>query len=258
MNYKTSSKHFDIIIIGAGGAGLSAALAAKEKGAQKLAVISKVFPNSSHTVAAKGGINASLGNVIKDDWRWHAYDTMKGSDFLADEKVVEILCKNASRAVLDLEKIGVVFSRDESGKIAQRAYGGQTTDFGKGNLAYRACYAKDKTGQTILHSLYGKAIEKGVDFFDEFFVVDLFVDENSCGGILAIDFNLGELVIFSAKNIIIASGGYSQIYKNTTSSKICSGDLLAYYFDNNLPLQDMEFVQFHPTGIANLGFLISE
>jgi len=258
MNYKTSSKHFDIIIIGAGGAGISAALAAKSKGAKNIAVISKVFPSNSHTVAAKGGINASLGNVSKDSWKWHAYDTIKGSDFLADVNMVEILCKNAKRAVLDLEKMGVVFSRDESGHIAQRAYGGQSTNFGEGGLAHRACYSKDKTGQTILHSLYESAVAQGVMFLNEYFVVDLFVDENSCGGFLAVDFNSGELVVFQAEQIVIATGGYSQIYQNTTSSRICSGDLLAYYFDNNLPLQDMEFVQFHPTGIANLGFLISE
>ena len=258
MGYKTSSKHFDIIIIGSGGAGLSAAIAAKSKGAKNVAVISKVFPNNSHTVAAKGGINASLGNVSKDSWKWHAYDTIKGSDFLADVNMVEILCKNAKQAVLDLEKKGVVFSRNESGQIAQRAYGGQSTNFGEGGLAHRACYSKDKTGQTILQSLYESAVAQGVEFLNEYFVVDLFVDEKNCDGFLAIDFCSGELVSFQAENIVIATGGYSQIYQNTTSSRICSGDLLAYYFDNNLPLQDMEFIQFHPTGIANLGFLISE
>lgn len=258
MNYKTSSKHFDIIIIGSGGAGLSAAWAAKNNGVKNVAVISKVFPNNSHTVAAKGGINASLGNVTQDSWKWHAYDTIKGSDFLADANMVEILCKNAKQAVLDLEKMGVVFSRNEDGTISQRAYGGQTTKFGEGSLAYRACYSKDQTGQTILQSLYESNIAKGVEFLNEFFVVDIFLDENSCHGLLTIDFVSGELVVITADNVIIATGGYSQIYQNTTSSRICSGDLLAYYFDNNLPLQDMEFVQFHPTGIANLGFLISE
>lgn len=258
MTYKTSSKHFDIIIIGSGGAGISAALAAKARGVKNVAIVSKVFPHNSHTVAAKGGINASLGNVSEDSWKWHAYDTIKGSDLLADVNMVEILCKNAKRAVLDLEKMGVVFSRDASGKIAQRAYGGQSTNFGEGGLAHRACYSKDKTGQTMLQSLYESAISQGVEFLNEYFVVDLFVDEKSCGGFLAVDFNLGELVVVSATNTVIATGGYSQIYQNTTSSRICSGDLLAYYFDNNLPLQDMEFVQFHPTGIANLGFLISE
>ena len=217
MGYKTSSKHFDIIIIGSGGAGLSAAIAAKSKGAKNVAVISKVFPNNSHTVAAKGGINASLGNVSKDSWKWHAYDTIKGSDFLADVNMVEILCKNAKQAVLDLEKKGVVFSRNESGQIAQRAYGGQSTNFGEGGLAHRACYSKDKTGQTILQSLYESAVAQGVEFLNEYFVVDLFVDEKNCDGFLAIDFCSGELVSFQAENIVIATGGYSQIYQNTTS-----------------------------------------
>jgi succinate dehydrogenase / fumarate reductase, flavoprotein subunit len=259
MNFPISVKDFDIIIIGSGGAGLMAAISAIESGAKNIAVISKVTPNNSHTVSAKGGINAALGNVQKDDWKWHAYDTLKGSDYLADVDAVEILCRDAKDAIIDLEKMGVVFSRDDLGNIAQRAYGGQSSDFGKGELAYRACYSKDKTGQTILHTLYEQALKKGVKFFSEFFVTDLLIkDSSQCFGCLAVDLNLGDLVVFNSKTTILATGGYSQIYQNTTSSLICSGDGSALVFEEKLPLQDMEFIQFHPTGIFGLGFLITE
>lgn len=258
-NFETTRKQFDLIIIGSGGSGLMAAISAIEDGVKNVAIISKVIPTNSHTVAAKGGINASLGNVVADDWRWHAFDTIKGSDYLADEDAVNLLCKNAKNAILTLEKMGMVFSRDEKGQIAQRAYGGQTSNFGEGEIAYRACYSKDKTGQSMLYSLYGEALKHGVKFFSEFFVVDLLLDQqNQCYGCLAIDLNLGELVIFESKITIIASGGYSQIYKNTTSSLICTGDGGALVIKAELPLKDMEFIQFHPTGIANQGFLISE
>lgn len=236
-----------------------AALSAHEAGARNIAVISKVLPSSSHTVAAKGGINAALGNVINDDWRWHAYDTLKGADYLADNDAVELLCKEAPAAIVDLEKIGVVFSRAQNGKISQRAYGGQASNFGQGNIAYRACYSKDKTGHTILHSLHEQALKKGVKFFSEFFVTDLLMEnEELCHGCLALDMNSGEMVIFSASISILATGGYSQIYRNTTSSLICTGDGSALVFKEGLPLQDMEFVQFHPTGIYGHGFLITE
>lgn len=258
MSFKVSTQEFDVIIIGAGGAGLAAALSCVKEG-KNVAVISKVNPLNSHTVAAKGGINAALGNVIEDNWKWHAFDTIKGSDYLADVDAVEILCQNANQAILDLEKIGVVFSRNDSGEIDQRAYGGQTTDFGSANLARRACYSKDKTGHTILHSLYQQALKFGVQFFNEFFVTDLLIaDKKECLGCLALDVNKGELVIFESSVTIIATGGYSQIYQNTTSSLICSGDGSALVFKENLPLQDMEFVQFHPTGIHGYGFLITE
>lgn len=259
MNFPVSQKHFDILIIGSGGAGLSAAISAINAGAKNIAVISKVIPSNSHTVAAKGGINAALGNVCEDDWKWHAYDTLKGSDYLADSDAVELLCREAKSAILDLEKMGVVFSRNDKGEISQRAYGGQTTDFGQGEVAYRACYSKDKTGHTILHTLHEQALKNDVKFFSEFFVTDLLIeDKKICHGCLAIDLNKGELVIFSAKNVILATGGYSQIYQNTTSSLICSGDGSALVFKEGLPLQDMEFVQFHPTGIYGNGFLITE
>lgn len=259
MELKISRKYFDAIIIGSGGSGLMSALEAKNNGISNIAVITKVLPCNSHTVSAKGGINAALGNVLEDDWKWHAFDTLKSGDYLADVDAVEILCKEAKSAILYLEKIGVVFSRNNENKISQRAYGGQTANFGEGKIAYRACYAKDKTGHTILHSLYSKALSAGIKFFSEFFVVDLLIDDKSnCYGCITVDLNNGELTIFESKHTVIASGGYSQIYQNTTSSTICSGDCLAYVFAHNLPLQDMEFVQFHPTGIANLGFLITE
>jgi succinate dehydrogenase/fumarate reductase flavoprotein subunit len=251
-------KYFDAIIIGSGGAGLMTAISCYDNGVKNIAIISKVNPVNSHTVSAKGGINASLGNVEKDDWRWHAYDTLKGSAFLADDDAVEVLCKNANDAILFLEKNGVVFSRDDKNKIAQRAYGGQTTNFGEGGIAYRACYSKDNTGQTILHTLHQQAIKRSVSFFNEFFVVELLTQDQECFGCLAVDLNSGSLNLFIAKMTILATGGYSQIYFNTTSSTICTGDGTALALKAGYNLQDMEFVQFHPTGIYGLGFLISE
>jgi len=259
MNFPTSHKHFDILIIGAGGAGLTAAVAALQNGAKNIAVVSKVIPTNSHTVAAKGGINAALGNVIEDDWKWHAYDTLKGSDYLADADAVEVLCREAKSAILDLEKIGVVFSRQENGKISQRPYGGQTTNFGQGSIAYRACYSKDKTGHTILHTLHEQALKNDVKFFSEFFVTDLLIeDKKKCHGCIAIDLNEGEIVTFTAATVILATGGYSQIFSNTTSSLICTGDGSALVLKEGLELQDMEFIQFHPSGIYRHGFLITE
>jgi succinate dehydrogenase / fumarate reductase, flavoprotein subunit len=258
VNFKITKNQFDVIIIGSGGAGLMAALSCVQSGLKNIAVISKVSPLNSHTVAAKGGINAALSNVKEDDWKWHAFDTIKGGDYLSDVDAVEILCKNAATAICDLEKMGVVFSRDLSGKIAQRAYGGQTSNFGEGDVAYRACYSKDKTGHTILYSLYEKALEKGVKFFSEFFVTDLLVEDDTCYGCMAIDINAGQLTVFESGLVIVATGGHSQIYQNTTSSVICTGDGAALVFKEGLPLQDMEFVQFHPTGIFGCGFLITE
>ncbi len=259
MNFQVTQNQFDVVIVGSGGAGLMAAISAINSGAKNVAVISKVIPTNSHTVAAKGGINAALSNVKEDNWKWHAYDTLKGGDYLADADAVELLCKEAEAAILNLEHAGVVFSRDQNGKIAQRAYGAQTDNFGKGELAYRACYSKDKTGHTILHTLYEQALKIGVKFFSEFFVSDLLMlEKNECHGCLAIDLNAGELAIFKSKNLILATGGYSQIYRNTTSSLICSGDGSSLVFEAGLPLQDMEFVQFHPTGIFGCGFLITE
>ncbi len=259
MSFKISKHQFDLVIIGSGGAGLMTAISALNCGVKKIAIISKVTPTSSHTVAAKGGINAALGNVANDDWKWHAFDTLKGADGLADEDAVEILCSKAQEAIIELEKMGVVFSRDEKGRIAQRAYGGQTTNFGQGAIAYRACYSKDKTGHTILHTLQQQALKRDVKFFSEVFVTDLFLDaQNQCHGCLAFDLNSGELINFSSEITVLATGGYSQIFRNTTSSLICTGDGSALAFSAGVALQDMEFIQFHPTGIFGHGFLVTE
>ncbi len=258
MQKKFTIKKFELIIIGAGGAGLMSAISAYDSGLRDIAVISKVLPTYSHTVSAKGGINASLGNVTDDDWKFHAYDTLKGGDYLADVDAVEILCRHANEAIIELEKFGVVFSRDENGNIAQRAYGGQTLNYGESKLAYRACYAQDKTGHTITHTLEQQALKRNIKFFNEFFVVDLLIQDQKTYGCLAIDIANGELFVFISKQIILASGGYSQIYRNTTSSSICTGDGSALVFKEGLCLQDMEFVQFHPTGIYGNGFLITE
>lgn len=255
MNHQ---ENYDILIIGSGGSGLTAAISAHDNGAKKIAIISKVLPNYSHTVAAKGGINAALSNVEPDQWLWHAYDTIKASDFIADTDSVEILCNQAKKSILYLEKFGVAFSRSEDGKIAQRAYGGQTSNFGQSNSIHRACYAQDRTGFTIHNSLYQQALMKSIKFYNEYFVVKLIFVKNICFGCVAIDLNNGELVIFRSKIIIIATGGYSQIYNNTTSSTIVTGDGLSLAFKEGVALQDVEFSQFHPTGIHNYGFLITE
>ncbi len=265
MDFKVINQQFDLIIIGAGASGLTAGINAYKSGIRNIAIISKVLPINSHTASAKGGINASLGNVVEDDWKWHAFDTLKGGDYLADSDAVEILCKNAKEAIVELEHLGVVFSRNEDGYIAQRAYGGQSTNYGNGGVAYRACYSKDKTGHTMLSALYNQALKLNIKFFSEFFVSDLLLakqddanTEKQCYGCIAIDLNNGEINIFKAFATIIATGGYSQIYKNSTSSLICSGDGAGLLLKLGYFMQDMEFVQFHPTGIAGFGFLITE
>ena len=253
-----TTHNYDLVIIGAGGAGLMTAITAKKSGLRNVAVISKIHPLKSHTGAAKGGINAALGNITEDDWRWHLHDTLAGGDGLADADACEILCKNAKDAILDLAKIGVDFSLTDDGKISQRKYGGQRLNSGKGELAYRACYSKDETGKTILESLYREAKSLNVIFYDEFFTYDLIANNENVAGCIAIDLCNGELVKFKATNTVIATGGYSQIFHTTTSAKICSGDGTALAFMNNMQLQDMEFIQFHPSGIAGQGFLITE
>jgi len=251
-------KNFDLAIIGSGGSGLMTAITAHDHGLKNIAIISKVIPSFSHTVSAKGGINASLGNVSKDDWKFHAYDTIKGGDFLADVDVVELLCKNANQVILELEKYGMAFSRNEKGLIDQRVYGGQTLDYGSNHLAYRACYAQDKTGLTMSKTLEQQAIKKNIKFYNEFFIIDLLVENNKNYGCIAIDLNNGEIVVFICDNVVIASGGYSQIFNNTTSSTICTGDGTALAIKEGLWLEDMEFIQFHPTGLYQKGFLITE
>lgn len=248
---------FDIIIIGAGGAGLMAGLTAAAKG-YKTAIISKVMPNHSHTVAAQGGINAALGNVAEDNWRWHMYDSIRGADWLGDADAIEYMCAHAKEAIIELEHYGVPFTRGENGKIYQRAYGGQSTDFGNGGMAYRACAAADRTGHAIVHNLSQQAKKYGCNFFNEFFVLDLLIQDGACKGVTAIEIATGELYFFTAHQTIIATGGFGQIYENNTSSAICTGDGAAFALRAGVALQDMEFIQFHPTGLYGSGLLITE
>ncbi len=253
---------FQVLIIGAGGAGLRAAIEAAKLGADaklNVGVISKVPPTRSHTVAAQGGINAALGNVNADDWRWHAYDTIRGSDWLGDQNAIRYMCKNAPEAIMELAEMGVPFTRDEHGKIYQRPYGGMSTHYGKGDLAFRACAAADRTGDAIMTGLYDYVQRFDVKFFVEFIVLDLLMrDDGSCVGCVAWELETGELHVFLSHNTIIATGGYGQIYAAATSSSTCTGDGNAMVLRAGLPLQDMEFVQFHPTGLYGSGVLISE
>lgn len=250
-------EYYDVIVIGAGGAGLVSALNLS-KSNLKTAVLSKVFPTRSHTVSAKGGINAPLGNVTKDNPEWLMYDTIKGGDWLSDHDSVEILCNRAKSAIINLEHLGVPFTRDKNGKIYQRVYGGQTTNFGKGELAHRACSAADRTGHAILQNLYQSALQKGVNFYNEIFVLDLIIINQKIKGVIAWDFNQARLVFFKSNFIVIATGGFGQLYHTNTSSSICTGDGNAMALRAGVMLQDMEFIQFHPTGIYNLGILITE
>lgn len=256
-NSKIITHYYDIVIVGSGGAGIMSAIKASKSGFS-LACLSKTDPMRSHTVAAKGGINAALGNIEKDNWEWHMYDTLKGSDWLADQDAVAIMCKEAPRIIRELEHIGVPFSRIENGKLAQIIYGGQSSDFGKSKAPPRACNVRDRTGHAIMHSLYQDSLKKKVNFFFPYLVLDLIIFDNKCYGITAWNIEEGNLHIFRGKATIIATGGYSQIYPNTSSSSICTGDGNAMVARAGLPLQDMEFVQFHPTGLYNSGFLISE
>ena len=248
----------DVLILGAGGAGLRAAVAASEKGVS-VACISKVPVTRSHTVAAQGGINAALGNRSADDWRWHMYDTIRGSDWLGDQDAIALMCERAPEAIIELEQMGMPFTRDDNGLIYQRAYGGQKTEYGKGGPAYRACAVADRTGHSLLHTLYGQALRQHVEFFVEFMALDLIFDEqNVCCGLLAWQLETGELHLFRAHEVIIATGGFGQVYAATTASTICTGDGNAMALRAGLPLQDMEFIQFHPTGLYGTGILVTE
>lgn len=248
----------DVVIVGAGGAGLRAAIAASEAGAD-VAVVTKVPPTRSHTVAAQGGINAALGNVTPDDWRWHMYDTIRGSDWLGDQDSIAFMCKHAPEAIADLDKMGVAFSRDEEGNIYQRAYGGMSTHYGKGDMAFRACAAADQTGDAMMRGLFSYIQNYPVSFFVEYFATDLLMDESGrCLGVMALNLARGELHVFMAPQIIIATGGYGQVYAAATSSSTCTGDGNAMLLRAGLALQDMEYVQFHPTGLYGVGILISE
>jgi succinate dehydrogenase / fumarate reductase flavoprotein subunit len=247
---------FDVVVVGAGGSGLRATLECAERGL-KTACVTKVFPTRSHTVAAQGGIAASLGNMGEDDWRWHMYDTVKGSDWLGDQDAIEYLCKNAPEAVYELEHFGLPFSRTEEGKIYQRAFGGMTSNYGKG-IAQRTCAAADRTGHAMLHTLYGQCVKHEVNFFIEYFAIDLIVEDGAVRGLMAWNLDDGTIHRFRAHKVIIATGGYGRVYQSCTGAHTQTGDGNAMVLRAGFPLQDMEFVQFHPTGIYGAGVLITE
>ncbi len=254
--YSFVDHSYDVVVVGAGGSGLRAALGCAQAGL-KTACVSKVFPTRSHTVAAQGGISASLGNMGDDDWRWHMYDTVKGSDWLGDQDAIEYLCRNAPAAVYELEHWGVPFSRTDEGRIYQRAFGGMTKNYGEGPIQ-RTCAAADRTGHAILHTLYGQSVRNSVEFFIEYFALDLIMDDGVCRGVTAWKLDDGTLHRFSAQLVILATGGYGRGYFSCTSAHTCTGDGNAMVLRAGLPLQDMEFVQFHPTGIYGAGCLITE
>ncbi|MBV8854016.1 MAG: succinate dehydrogenase flavoprotein subunit [Sinobacteraceae bacterium] len=247
---------YDVLVVGAGGAGLRATLGLAEAGLST-ACLTKLFPTRSHTVAAQGGISAALGNMGEDDWRWHMYDTVKGSDWLGDQDAIEFMCKEAPAAVIELEHYGVPFSRTEAGRIYQRPFGGMTTHFGKG-IAQRTCAAADRTGHAMLHTLYQQSIRHSATFFVEYFAIDLIMENGACRGVVALDLMEGKLHRFRAHMTILATGGYGRAYFSCTSAHSCTGDGNAMLLRAGLPLQDMEFVQFHPTGIYGAGCLITE
>ena len=255
-SYKIIDHEYDVVVLGAGGSGLRAAVGLSEVGL-KTACISKVFPTRSHTSAAQGGISAALGNMGEDDWRWHMYDTVKGSDWLGDQDAIEYLCKEAPRAVVELERYGVPFSRTEDGKIYQRPFGGMTKNYGNGT-AQRTCAAADRTGHAILHTLYGQALKQNTEFFIEYFALDLIMKNGECKGVIAWNLSDGTIHRFRSHMTIIATGGYGKVYYSATSAHTCTGDGNAMVLRAGLPLQDMEFVQFHPTGIYGVGCLITE
>jgi succinate dehydrogenase / fumarate reductase flavoprotein subunit len=258
QSYKIIDHYYDVVVVGGGGSGLRATFGMAEAGLST-ACITKVFPTRSHTVAAQGGMSAALGNMGKDDWRWHMYDTIKGSDWLGDQDAIEYMCKNAMQAVIELEHYGVPFSRTKEGKIYQRPFGGMTTHFGEGKAAHRTCAAADRTGHAILHTLYQQALKHNAEFFIEYFALDLLIDEDgSCRGVVAWNLDDGTIHRFSAQTTVLATGGYGRAYFSATSAHTCTGDGGAMCLRAGLPLQDMEFVQFHPTGVYGSGCLITE
>ncbi len=256
--YEIFDHSFDVVVVGAGGAGLRAAVGCAKAGL-RAACISKVFPTRSHTVAAQGGVAAALANMGPDDWKWHMYDTVKGSDWLGDQDAIEYLCRNAPEAVYELEHWGVPFSRTNDGRIYQRPFGGMTTDYGKGPPAQRTCAAADRTGHAMLHTLYGQALKHNTKFFVEFFALDLIMDATGrCCGVVCLKLDDGTIHRFRAGLTVLATGGYGRAYLSATSAHTCTGDGNAMVLRAGLPLQDMEFVQFHPTGIYGAGCLITE
>lgn len=256
--YKIIEHQYDMVVVGAGGAGLRATFGLAAKGL-KTACISKVFPTRSHTVAAQGGISAALGNMGDDDWRYHFFDTVKGSDWLGDQDAIEYMCREAIPAIIELEHYGVPFSRTEEGKIYQRPFGGMTTKYGEGPPAQRTCAAADRTGHAILHTLYQQSLKHDAMFFIEYFALDLIMDEEGvCRGVIAMDMAEGTMHVFRAHGVVLATGGYGRAYFSATSAHTCTGDGGGMALRAGLPLQDMEFVQFHPTGIYGAGCLITE
>ncbi|PCI32863.1 MAG: succinate dehydrogenase flavoprotein subunit [Alphaproteobacteria bacterium] len=255
--YELIDHVYDAIVIGAGGAGLRAAMGIAESGL-KTACISKVFPTRSHTVAAQGGIAASLGNMGPDKWQWHMYDTVKGADWLGDQDAIEYMVRQAPDAVYELEHMGVPFSRTEDGKIYQRPFGGMTTEFGEGAPAQRTCAAADRTGHAMLHSMYQQSLKYDTDFYVEYFAIDLIMVDGECRGVICLDMNTGKLHRFRSHTTVLATGGYNRTYFSATSAHTCTGDGGGMVQRAGLPLQDLEFVQFHPTGIYGAGVLITE
>ncbi len=256
--YPITDHTFDVVVVGAGGAGLRATVGCSQAGL-RTACITKVFPTRSHTVAAQGGVAAALANMGEDNWKWHMYDTVKGSDWLGDQDAIEYLCRNAPEAVYELEHWGVPFSRTADGKIYQRPFGGMTTDYGKGPPAQRTCAAADRTGHAMLHTLYGQAVRYSTEFFIEYFAIDLIMDQNGrCCGVVCLKMDDGTIHRFRAAMTILATGGYGRAYFSATSAHTCTGDGGGMVLRAGLPMQDMEFVQFHPTGIYGAGCLITE
>jgi len=256
--YQIIDHHYDVVVVGAGGSGLRATLGSAEAGL-KTACISKVFPTRSHTVAAQGGIGAALGNMGDDNWKWHMYDTVKGSDWLGDQDAIEYLCSNAPEAVIELEAYGMPFSRTDDGKIYQRPFGGHLTNNGEGAPAMRACAAADRTGHALLHTLYQQSLKHNVEFYIEYFVLDLVMDKDcNCIGVITWCLEDGSIHRFLSHQTILATGGYGRAYFSSTSAHICTGDGSAMALRQNLPLSDMEFIQFHPTGVYGAGVLITE
>ncbi len=255
--YQIIDHVYDVLVVGAGGAGLRATMGAAEKGL-KTACVTKVFPTRSHTVAAQGGIAASLGNMGPDHWTWHMYDTVKGSDWLGDQDAIEYLCREAPAAVYELEHAGLPFSRTDEGKIYQRAFGGMTQNMGEGPAAQRTCAAADRTGHAMLHTLYQQSLRYDADFFVEYFALDLIMVDGECRGLMALCMEDGSIHRFRAQAVVLATGGYGRCYFSATSAHTCTGDGNAMVLRAGLPLQDMEFVQFHPTGIYGAGVLITE
>ncbi|WP_111557416.1 succinate dehydrogenase flavoprotein subunit [Paracoccus sediminilitoris] len=255
--YEIQTHEYDVVVVGAGGAGLRATLGMAEQGL-RTACVTKVFPTRSHTVAAQGGIAASLSNMGPDNWQWHMYDTVKGSDWLGDTDAMEYLAREAPKAVYELEHYGVPFSRTEDGRIYQRPFGGHTTEFGEGPPVQRTCAAADRTGHAILHTLYGQSLKHNAEFFIEYFALDLIITDGRCTGVVCWKLDDGTMHVFNAKMVVLATGGYGRAYFSATSAHTCTGDGGGMVARAGLPLQDMEFVQFHPTGIYGSGCLITE